>query len=408
MNKTKTVIIGISSGIAGYKTVDLINQFRKEGIKVAVIMTANAVKMFGTVMFEKASGNKIFCSLIPDKFDYREVVEKKEVEHIKLADKASLIVLAPATSNLIAKTAHGFADDYLTTLLLAATCPVVVCPSMNSHMWQKKSVKNNLEVLRKTGYRILAPDSGQLACGYIGVGRLTDINKIFNYSLNILKEQNLLKGKKVLVTAGGTIEKIDAARIITNRSSGKMGLAIARACQYLGAQVLLLRSVGSKEANWDIKEEKFTTVKDLDNLLQRFIKRYDIIFHLAAVSDFIPEKEIEDKIDSTKSISLTLVPAVKLINNLKKWNSKVMLVGFKAVYRKNQSEIIKIAAKCIQESKADYLAVNDIGREGIGFEAADNEITLISKSGKISKLAKKSKDEIALELIKNIFHENKN
>lgn len=408
MKKNKTVIIGISSGIAGYKAVELIKQFKKKGFNVEVVMTETAVKMFGTVMFEKASGNKIFRSLIPDKFDYREVVEKKEVEHIKIADQASLVILAPATANLIARIAHGFADDYLTTLLLAVTCPVVVCPSMNSHMWQKKSVQDNLRIMRQAGYRILKPDSGQLACGYIGVGRLTDISKIFAYSLNILNEQNLLIGKKVLVTAGGTQEKIDAVRIITNRSSGRMGLAIARACQSFGAQVLLLRSRGSQVENWDIREEKFTTGRDLDKLLQKYLKSYDIIFHLAAVSDFIPEKEIRDKIDSSQKISLSFKPAVKLINNIKRINPDIKLIGFKAVYRKSQSEIKALALKSLRESRSDYLAVNDIGREGIGFDAQDNEITLFDKSGRISKLAKKSKDEIALELIRNIFHENKN
>lgn len=399
----KTVIIGISSGIAAYKILDLINILKSKNIDVEVIMTAAAVKMFGKEMFEKAVGKRVFTDLIPKNFDYKQVLKDREVEHIKLADSASLFVVAPATANIIAKLANGMADDFLTTTLLAATSPILICPSMNVHMWENSLTQENLEKLKTLHYYILHPDSGQLACGYEGVGRLTNPQKISEEIFQLLFERERLKGKKIIVTAGGTSESIDAVRTITNCASGKMGTAIADACFVQGADVLLLRAKSSVISRFNIKSEVFETANDLEGLIKRHVNNYNVIFHTAAVSDFIPEEKIETKLDSAKPFILKLKPIPKIISRIKEWNSKIKLIGFKAIYKLSEKELIKEGINKLKESNSDYIIVNDVGKEGVGFAVDTNEVYIISPEGLLAKIEKAPKKEIAGKILDYIF-----
>lgn len=399
----KTVIIGISSGIAAYKILDLINILKSKNIDVEVIMTAAAVKMFGKEMFEKAVGKRVFTDLIPKNFDYKQVLKDREVEHIKLADSASLFVVAPATANTIAKLANGIADDFLTTTLLAATSPILICPSMNVHMWENSLTQENLEKLKTLHYYILHPDSGQLACGYEGVGRLADPQKISEEIFQLLFERERLKGKKIIVTAGGTSESIDAVRTITNRASGKMGTAIADACFVQGADVLLLRAKSSVISRFNIKSEVFETANDLEGLIKRHVNNYNVIFHTAAVSDFIPEEKIETKLDSAKPFILKLKPIPKIISRIKEWNSKIKLIGFKAIYKLSEKELIKKGISKLKESNSDFIIVNDVGKEGVGFAVDTNEVYIISPKGLLAKIEKSPKKEIARKILEYIF-----
>ncbi|MBI4990874.1 bifunctional phosphopantothenoylcysteine decarboxylase/phosphopantothenate--cysteine ligase CoaBC [Candidatus Gottesmanbacteria bacterium] len=433
-----TIVIGVSSGIAAYKIVDLIKILKYKNIEIEVIMTNTAVKIFGVEMFEKAAGKKVYTDLVPDGFDYREVLKKREVEHIKLADAASLFVIAPATANIIGKIAAGIADDFLTTTILATEAPVLVCPSMNIHMWENPIVQKNLDELKKLGYFILHPDSGQLACGYEGVGRLAHPQKIAEEILRLLYEKEKLKGKKIIITAGGTSEPIDAVRTITNRASGKMGTAIAQECYLRGADVLLLKSktaVGTNApqdtsgvASWKfdpgsllreldpgsyrghdspdggvIKIEIFETAKNLEELIKKYIKNYDILFHTAAVSDFLPEKIIDKKLDSQKPVVLKLRPAPKILHQIKSWNKKIKLVGFKAVYKLEEKELIDAGIKKLKESNSDYIIVNDVGKEGVGFGVDTNEVYIVSPKGFLVKIPKASKKEVARKILDYIF-----
>lgn len=432
LKNKKVVIIGISSGIAAYKILDLFKIIKKRDMCIEVIMTPTAVKMFGREMFEKAVGKKVYTDLIDENFDYKEVLINREVEHIKLADSASVFVIAPATANVIAKLAHGLADDFLTTTILAGSAPILVCPSMNVHMWENPIVQDNLGRLKKLGYHILHPSSGQLACGYEGMGRLAEPEEIADEIFRLLAGRDKLKGKKIIVTAGGTSEPIDVVRTITNRASGKMGIAIAQECYLRGADVLLLKSVTAVEAisrqdtsgvavpsgveghdspdgggiktnSHSLKIEIFETSTDLERLIKKHIKEYDALFHTAAVSDFIPEKQLDTKLNSDKSLTLNLKPSPKIINKIKFWNPKIKLIGFKAVCREIGEKMVNSGMEKLKDSRSDYIVVNDIGKEGIGFGADDNEVYIVSTRGLELKIERTSKKEVAEKIINFIF-----
>lgn len=406
MLKNQKIIIGISSGIAAYKIIDLILFLKKRLIDVYPVMTKKATEMIDPLKFEKASGHKVYTSLFPQGFDYRDILEKREVEHVKLADSAALFVIAPATANIIGKIASGLADDFLTTTLMATTAPVLICPSMNVHMWRHPSVQNNLRKLMDLGYYILPPDSGRLACGYEGVGRLADTKIIAEEILRLLTKKNELAGKKFLVTAGGTSEPVDAVRVITNRGSGKMGVALAEESFKRGAEVLLLRSHSSVSPQININESLFETVSELEDLIRKNISKFDYIFHTAAVSDFIPEKRTDSKIDSSKPLILRLKPAPKILHMIKKWNPKIKVVGFKAVYKLSEKDLIREGREKLTVSNSDYIIVNDVGREGIGFGTDTNEVYILSGKSQSLKVNKSPKKEIARRILDYIFNSN--
>src|SRR3989338_684658 len=398
MMKNKTIVIGITGGIAGYKIAALIKLLKQKDYLVEVVMTETAVKMFGTEMFQKETGKPVFYQLLENDFDYREIVERRAVDHIMLADRADLLLIAPITANTIAKLAAGIADDFLTTLSLAVTCPIVICPSMNVHMWENPQTRVNLENLQKRGVIIIPPDSGDLACGYTGVGRLRDIKEIAGILENLLKKSKQLSGRKILVTAGATMEAIDSVRYITNRGSGKMGLAIAREAKRRGAEVLLLRSQKAVSDPF-VPEKTFSSGGKLKKLLEEHTPVYDIIFHSAAVSDYIPEKKYKGKIESNRSLNLKLIQTEKLIAGIKKINPGIKLIGFKAVFGKSRDEMKKIAQDLFRRSQADFIAVNDVSRKDSGFEVDENEIFLVTKKGIMVKLKKAAKQEIAAKLL---------
>lgn len=399
----QSIVIGISSGIAAYKILDLIKLLRERGTEVYVMMTQNAAKMISPSEFEKVSGHKVFINLFPERFDFREILKKREVEHVKLADSASLIVIAPATANIIGKIAHGLADDFLTTTILATEAPVLLCPSMNIHMWNNPVLKENLDKIRSLGYQILSPGEGKLACGYDGIGRLPEPEIIAKEIFYLLEKKSRLKGKKIIVTAGGTLEPIDAVRVITNRASGKMGVALAEECYLQGADVLLLRSQNSVSGRYNIREEIFETAQELSDLIKNNVKNCDILFHTAAISDFLPEKTLDKKLDSQKPIILKLIPAPKILHQIKSWNKKIELIGFKAVYKEDDKNLIKIGLQKLKDSSSDFIIVNDVGKEGIGFGVDDNEVYIVSPKGLVAKIDKASKKEVARKILDYIF-----
>jgi phosphopantothenoylcysteine decarboxylase / phosphopantothenate---cysteine ligase len=399
MKNKKTIVIGISSGIAGYKMLDLIDLIKNVGLDIHVLMTKHAVEMFGVSEFERRSGNNVNSSIIPEKYNYKDTLTKREVKHIRLADNADILLIAPTTANIIGKLANGIADDFLTTVALAVSCPIILCPSMNPHMWENQVVQENIKRLKNRGYIILDPDFGDLACGYKGKGRLIDINLIHDEILHILKIRNSLKGIKVIVTGGASTEPIDGVRIITNRGSGKMGKEIADECVKRGAEVLYLKSKSSAVSGLWQKEETFETTNDLFGLLEKYAPLYNLLYHTASVSDFKPCEIISGKKESSASFSLMLIPTKKIINFIKIWNPKIKLIGFKAYYKLKNAELIKIIRNKFKESKADYLVANDVGEKGIGFGAEDNEISIFSEKGLIVRISKMPKKYIAGKII---------
>lgn len=396
------IILGISSGIAAFKVIDLIEILKKNRHEIFVVMTEKASNMISPEKLEELTGNSISINLFDENFSYKNILKTRKVDHIEVAKKADLMVIAPATANTIAKIASGIADDFLTTTLLATKAPVLICPSMNSNMFCNPATQHNLKKIRSYGYEILEPDSGELACGTSGVGRLPDPKQIAKYIEDIFKRSKEMKGKKIIITSGGTQESIDDVRIITNNSSGKMGKAIAEDCFLKGAEVTFIRAKKSAETNLPIKQLLFQTSSDLAEILEKEVKNADIVFHAAAVSDF-KIKKYNGKISSKNDVQINLEPSQKIINKIKQWNPDVFLVGFKALFNLDKKEIVKQAKKLIQDAGADLVVVNDISRKDIGFESDKNEVYLVDKNFNIEKIDKASKKEIAKKILEEVI-----
>jgi phosphopantothenoylcysteine decarboxylase/phosphopantothenate--cysteine ligase len=407
MNKNnKTVVLGITSSIAAFKILDLIKNLKKEEIEVFVIMSKSAAEMVPPSEFEKASGNKVYLELFEKGFDYKTILENRKVEHIEIAEKADVLAIVPATANVIAKIAHGIADDFLTTTLLATTAPIIICPAMNVNMWNNPATQQNIKKLKQTGIQIIEPGEGMLACGYEGKGKLEEIDIISYEIKKQLNRNNSLRGKKILITSGGTTEKIDDVRFITNRSSGKTGAAIAEECYLRGAEILLLRSINSVKPGYKITEKKFNSTDDLHELIKNNIKNFDIIFHAAAVSDFKTDQPINGKISSDNSLNLKLVPQIKIIDEIKKINPSIKLIAFKAEYNLSKQNLIKAAEEKLQDCNADAIIANDISKKTSGFEADSNEVTIVLKNKTVKNIPLASKREIAKEIIKYLLGSN--
>ncbi len=399
----KTVVLGVTSGIAAYKSIDLVRLLKKEGAEVFVVMTESATKMVPASEFVKASGNKINENLFEENFNYKDILKLRKVEHIDLADKADVIVIAPATANVIAKLAAGIADDFLTTMVLASNSPIVLSPSMNVHMWNNPITQENLTRLKKRGFIIIPPEKGPLACGYEGPGRLPHVAAIKQEVMRQVAYSKSLIGKHILVTTGGTMEKIDDVRSITNRSSGKMGIAIAEECFLRGASVTLLRSVSSVTPRYLMKEEVFESTEDLAALVKRFASSADIIFHVAAVADFKLAEPLQGKTTSAESLALHLKPQIKISNEIKKLNPSVKLILFKAEWGLSDDALIKRAKEKLAESNADAIIANDVSKADRGFSVDTNEVLLVTKSGRLVHLPLASKQEIAHQVLEKLI-----
>lgn len=399
----KTVLIGVTSGIAAYKVLDLIGLLKKEGREVQVMMTEHAARMVPEAEFAKASGNAVYTKLYREDFDYKTVLQKRVVDHIELADSTAVLVVVPATANCIAKLAHGIADDFLTTTALAVTSPILICPSMNVNMWHNPLLQENIERLRKSGYLIIEPTEGMLACGYSGKGRLENVEIIKQEIGRQLRRTSSLAGKKVIVTAGGTRENIDKVRFIANRSSGKMGVAIAEECFLRGANVLLLRAKSAVTPHYQIKQETFETTEELFELVRNNVKEYDILFHAAAVSDFTIENPVEVKLSSEHPIVLKLKPQIKILDQIKRLNPNIQLIAFKAEHGLAEKELIKKAHQRLQESNADVIVANDISQSDRGFESDTNEVFVVLADGTHKVIPLSAKTVVASQIVSLLF-----
>ncbi len=402
MKKKQTVVVGVTSGIAAYKILDLITLLKKDA-NVVVVMTKSASRMISKEEFEEASGNKVYIDLFEENFDYKKVLESRQVDHIRIADMADVVVVAPATANILGKMSYGIADDFLTTMLLATQAQIVIFPSMNVHMWQHPAVVENIAQLKKQGIVVVDPAKGALACGYEGKGRLPEVQEMHKEITQLLNKKTFLQGKKIIVTSGGTNEYIDGVRFIGNRSSGKMGVAIAEACFLQGADVLLIRSKTSVSSRYDIGQIVFETADELLHILKKEIKKYDVLFQAAAVSDFSIDDKHSKKIDSKKNIILKLSPREKIITQIKTWYPKIMLIAFKAVWGGSEKKRIKEAMEKLQESNVDAVVVNDVSKKDRGFWSDENEVIIVKKDTTKKKISLRSKREVAEELVSFLF-----
>ncbi len=401
--KNKKIVIGVTGGIACYKVLDLIKELRNYGADIHVIMTEHATHFVNVKDFEKISGNEVQTNLFHPKINYVDYIKKnKEIKHISLADIANLFLICPATANIIGKIANGIADDLLTTSITATIAPVLICPAMNVKMWKNPIVQENVKKLKKLNYHFVEPEYGELACGYKGVGRLANLKRILDRMELLLKQRNDLKNKKIFVTAGATFEEIDPVRVITNKSSGKMGIALAEQAFLRGADVFLLRGHNSVEPNYNIKEEKFTTVNDLYNKIKKNINNVNIVIHSAAVSDFSINNKKNKKIKSDKELHLELTPTTKIFEKLKKLNKKIFLVGFKAEYNLTNNKLIESAYDILKKSNADLIVANDVGKKCRGFEVDTNEVFIVDKIKNIKHVGLADKRIVADRILDSI------
>ncbi|MFH1513237.1 MAG: bifunctional phosphopantothenoylcysteine decarboxylase/phosphopantothenate--cysteine ligase CoaBC [Bacillota bacterium] len=382
---SRNIVVGVTGGIAAYKAVTVVSQLKKLGVNVDVIMTKNAQEFVTPLTFETISQNPVTT-------DTFERERSWEVEHISLARKADLFVVAPATANIIAQMAHGIADDMLSTTLLATEAPVLLAPAMNTVMWQAKATQENVSVLKKRGVRILMPESGPLACGEVGEGRMAEPEHIVTEIRKLLALQSDLNGLRVLVTAGATREKLDPVRFISNPSTGKMGHAIAEAAKDRGADVTLISGPSAVEKPSGVELISIETTQDLYRVMLARSRDYDIVVQAAAPSDYRFASQSEQKVKKgDQSLTLTMVPNPDVAKAVgaQKTDTQV-LVGFAA----ETDNLIENARGKLQSKNLDVVMANDVTQEGAGFGADTNIAVLVTRDGETS-YAKMSKRELA-------------
>lgn len=389
----KTVILGITGGIAAYKSANIASMLKKLGCDVQVIMTKNAVNFINPIVFETLTGNRCITDTFDRNFQYN-------VEHVALAKKADIIVVAPATADVIAKMAHGIADDMLTTTVLACNCTKVAVPSMNTRMYENPVTQDNIKTLLKYGFKIIEPATGFLACGDTGAGKFPDERLIVEHILKEIVYNKELSGVKVLVTAGPTQEAIDPVRYITNHSSGKMGYAVARDCMMRGADVTLVTGETSIVPPIDVETIAVKSAHDMFDAVTNISDSFDIIIKAAAVADYRPKNIAQNKIkksDNNMSIELESTDDIlKYLGEHKKKNQ--FLCGF-SMETENMIENSKAKLK---KKNLDLIAANNLTQEGAGFKTDTNVLTLISENSVIE-LPLTSKDEAAHLLVTRII-----
>ena len=387
----KHIVIGISGGIAAYKTMHLIRLFKKNGHEVRVTATRNALQFVTPLTIETLSQNRLYV----DMFDRNRTME---VEHISMAEWADVLVVAPATANVIAKFAHGLADDALSTLFLAVTKPVFIAPAMNNNMFGNPAVQQNLATLRERGCHILSPNEGFLACGTSGSGRMQEPEEIFETVDEFLSEDNSLQGKKVMITAGPTYEPIDPVRFIGNHSSGLMGFCLAEAAARKGAEVSLVTGPSSCTARHrNIHRYDVKTAEEMYQQCMQLVDNQDIIIMSAAVADYTPAHVAPEKIKKDfAQLSVELVKTKDILASVGKIKrDNQLLIGF-ALETENEVENAK---KKLHNKNADLIVLNSLRTAGAGFRTATNQVTIFSKDGREFASELKSKQEIAEEIL---------
>lgn len=388
--KKPCVVLGVTGGIAVYKACELLRLLQKRGIDVFVVMTQNACRFVAPLTFETLSGHPVAV----DTFDRPQTWE---VEHIALAKRADLFLIAPATANIIGKMACGIADDMLSTTVMATRAPVLVAPAMNTGMWENTAVQQNVKTLRARGVEIVAPVSGHLACGDSGAGKLEDVEVIAKRACEMLFAKKDMEGLRVMVTAGPSREALDPVRYISNRSSGKMGYAIAQAAQKRGAVVTLLSGPVAIEAPLGVKLVPFTTTQELLDRANELAREQDLLIQAAAPADYRAKEIAPQKIKKQggEPMTFTLVENPDVAATLgKAKRSGQVFVGFAA----ETNDVLAHAKDKLTRKNLDMIVANDVTRPGAGFDVDTNIVTLITKDGQEA-LPMMSKAEVAQRIL---------
>jgi phosphopantothenoylcysteine decarboxylase / phosphopantothenate---cysteine ligase len=390
--KNKKITIGVCGGIAVYKVCDLVRKLVLQGADVNVAMTKNACRFVTPLTFQTLSSNKVSSDLFDSERD-------SEIGHIALADSADVMVVAPATSTIIGRTVSGIADNLITAVILATKAPVIFCPSMNVNMFHNPIVQDNLYKLNEYGYRIIEPSEGSLACGWEGKGRLPDTHIIVQEIERVLSAGDLA-GEKVLVTAGPTREYIDPVRFISNPSSGKMGISVARAAWRRGAEVVLISGKTSEDIPHGVANIQIESAEQMYDQVNKYYGWASVVIKSAAVGDYAPKNYSDEKINKDKNeVTISLNKTKDILYELGKNKGTRMLVGFAA----ETSNILENAKKKLIEKNLDLIVVNDITKEGAGFEVDTNSAVILDRFCEKYEYGTMPKDQLADIIIDNVL-----
>ena len=392
MLENKTILVGITGGIAAYKICSLIRLYKKSGANVRVVVTPSALNFVTKLTLQTLSNNEVYV----ENFE----IEEYKPGHISLCDEADIFVIAPATANTISKIANGICDNLLLSTACAFKKPFLLAPAMNTGMWENDFVQENITKLQAKGYHILNPDSGFLACGTNGTGRMVEIEDIYEKTVEILSQKKNLTGKKVLITAGGTKEKIDPVRYITNCSSGKMGIALADCAYEMGADVTLISTFGVNKPYKNIVTE---SAQEMEKAVKTNLLEQDCVIMAAAVADYRIKEYSEQKMKKTAgvndSLTLELVQNPDILKEISAMDSKAKIIGFCA----ESENLLENAKEKIQKKGCDFLIANDISRKDVGFSSDMNEVYILDKNLKISHIERDTKLNIAKQILEKIF-----
>jgi len=393
MFENKSIIIGVSGGIAAYKTAYLVSALSKTEADVNVIMTKNACEFISPLVFETLTGNKCYVDTFDRNFKF-------DVEHISLAKKADIFMIAPATANVIAKIANGIADDMLTTTFLASKCKKIVSPAMNTAMFENQITQDNIAKLKKYEIGVVEPQNGLLACGDTGAGKMPEPDFLFDViEREIAREKDML-GKKVLVTAGATMESLDPVRFLTNHSSGKMGFAIAKEAMLRGAEVTVVKANTTAEIPNFVKIVEVSSAKDMFDAVTALSDQQDIIVKAAAVADYTPESYVDSKIKK-KDGDLS-IPLKRTMDILKYLGENKKEGQFLCGFSMETDNMLENSKAKLSKKNADMIVANNLKDAGSGFKTDTNAVTLITRDGHRS-LELKSKAEVAKEIFDEIL-----
>lgn len=381
----KRIVLGISGGIAAFKAASLCSALVKAGAHVDVIMTKGATQFITPLTLQTISRHRVITDVFAED-------DPAVVSHIDLADSADFVVIAPATANVIAKMAYGIADDMLTTTVLATRAPILVAPAMNVHMYNHPTVQNNMKILEQRGVAFIEPGVGQLACGYVGKGRLAEPDEIFDVIRMKLSLAPLLANKKILITAGGTIERIDPVRYLTNDSSGKMGFAFAQVAQQMGAEVTLIVGNTTETPPHGVELVQVTSAQQMYDAVMSRMDKMDLIVKAAAVADYRPVNQAAQKMKKSDDVlTLTLEKTADILEAVGQRKKGQFIIGFAA----ETERLEHYAMEKLRKKNCDLLVANDVSNEAIGFRSDDNAVSVFDHNGLVETLPIQSKWSVA-------------
>jgi phosphopantothenoylcysteine decarboxylase/phosphopantothenate--cysteine ligase len=391
------ITLGVTGGVAAYKAAELVRRLQQDSFAIQVVMTGGAREFITPLTFAALSGQKVITDLFAESGGDANL--ESAIEHIAVAQRTDLLLVAPATADILAKFARGIADDFLTTLYLASTAPVVVAPAMNVNMWKHAATQENIEMLRARGVKIVDPDEGYLACGMTGAGRLASQEQIVAAVRETLHFKRDLEGLTVLITAGPTCEDLDPVRFLTNRSSGKMGYAVAEAAARRGARVILVSGPTSLDAPAGVHRIDVRTADEMHRAVAEKFPECSIAIFAAAVADYRPVAKSEQKIKRDKEpVTLSLQPTTDILASMAKNKGDRLIVGFAA----ETQGVAENARKKLVAKNADMIVANDVTAEGAGFDHDTNIVTLFARDGRDLPLPRMSKSEVAQRILDEV------